>query len=386
MARSRTHAESKSTIGSETITMQSAADSKKELKQEIADIRGFTLIFENESMEMKWNLMHLERHIGITTRYLFAASAFQGLFYWSDCLESHGDSTYLFHLGCLRLLLGGLTLLGCFLVSTGLVIPTQLAVFWINMCYGFPSLAIFYLARPTASVFDSLFLVYGLCFFILPKISPLNFIFGFSGALLYTILFIYISAFRLSLQQWLLSNTFLMIIVSLFCYISYSAERVSRERWLLRERLKGERINLRIVASSIQDDLTRAANDERNYPLDVMNPHNFRYDNSGKAIRLLATLGRGGAWSVHHSEHDETDEGRNESTAKGRAGNMNESSVMSKQKRMSLFFRSLGGWALCYGMGYAFDYVSQPASSFPRLSFEFYFIRIFFVAQRTRVH
>lgn len=368
MARSRTHADSKVSLGVETIAMQSAADSKKELKQEIADIRGFTLIFENESMEMKWNLMHLERHIGITTRYLFAASVFQGLFYWSDCLENHGDSTYLFHLGCLRLLLGGLTLLGCFLVSTGLVIPTQLAVFWINMCYGFPSLAIFYLARPTASVFDSLFLVYGLCFFILPKISPLNFIFGFSGATLYTFLFIYISAFRLSLQQWLLSNTFLMIIVSLFCYISYSAERVSRERWLLRERLKRERINLRIVASSVQDDLTRAANDERNYPLDVMNPHNFRYDNSGKAIRLLATLGGGKAHNVQHSDHDVSDEGQNESSTKEHEGKKNESSAMSKQKRMSLFFRSLGGWALCYGMGYAFDYVSQPASSFPRLA------------------
>jgi hypothetical protein len=366
MARSRTHADSKAALGVETITMQSAADSKKELKQEIADIRGFTLIFENESMEMKWNLMHLERHIGITTRYLFAASVFQGLFYWSDCLENHGDSTYLFQLGCLRLLLGGLTLLGCFLVSTGLVIPTQLAVFWINMCYGFPSLAIFYLARPTASVFDSLFLVYGLCFFILPKISPLNFIFGFSGATLYTFLFIYISAFRLSLQQWLLSNTFLMIIVSLFCYISYSAERVSRERWLLRERLKRERINLRIVASSIQDDLTRAANDERNFPLDVMNPHNFRYDNSGKAIRLLATLGGGNAHNVRHSEHDVPDEGQSESSSREYEGKKKESSVMSKQKRMSLFFRSLGGWALCYGMGYAFDYVSQPASAFPR--------------------
>ena len=368
------HVESKSCIGLNPSVAQTAADSKKELKQEIADIRGFTLMFENDNMEMKWNLMHIERHIGITTRYLFAASVFQGLFYWSDCLESHGDSTYLFQLGCLRLLLGGFTLLGCFLVSTGLIVPTQMAVFWINMFYGFPSLAIFYLARPNASVFDSLYLVYGLCFFILPKISPLNFIFGFSGALLYTFLFIYISAFRLSLQQWLLSNTFLMIIVSLFCYISYSAERVSRERWLLRERLKRERINLRIVASSIQDDLTRAANDERNYPLDVMNQHNFRYDNTGKSIRLLASMGGGASNAdVVQNEQNKNNSDKNEISSI-RGSNIdkhgyykNESPGMKKQKRVALFFRSLSGWALCYGMGYAFDFVSQPESAFPRL-------------------
>jgi hypothetical protein len=301
------------------------SENKKELKQEIADIRGFTLTFENEAMETKWNLMHLERHIGITTRYLFAASFFQALFYWSDVLESHGDSTYLFHLGCLRLLLGGLTLLGCFLVSTGLIIPTQMTVFWINMGYGLPSLTIFYLARPRASVFDSLFLVYGLCFFTLPKVSPLNFIYGFSGAFLYTLLFIYISAYRLSLQQWFLSNTFLMIIVSLFCYISYSAERVSRERWLLRERLKRERINLRIVASSIQEDLTR-------------------HNHNGKADNLSVPPGGYISTENKRESHDSHD----------------------RKKRMALFFRSLLGWALCYGMGYTFDFVSQAENQAAR--------------------
>ena len=379
MARSRMHVEMKPALLGNPSVAQIATDSKKELKQEVADIRGFTLIFENDNMEMKWNLMHLERHIGITTRFLFAASVFQGLFYWSDCLENHADPTYLFKLGCLRLLLGGFTLLGCFLVSTGLIVPTQMGVFWVNMFYGFPSLAIFYMARPTASVFDSLFLVYGLCFFILPKISPLNFIFGFSGALLYTFLFIYISAFRLSLQQWLLSNTFLMIIVSLFCYISYSAERVSRERWLLRERLKRERINLRLVASSIQDDLRRAANDERNYPLDVMNQHNFRYDNTGKTIRLLATLGGSNVSTStllneqNQQNQQNTCEFTNSSDGTGTGSGISntqkckgETPGMKKQKQVALFFRSLSGWALCYGMGYAYDFVSQPESSPPR--------------------
>ena len=130
-----------------------------------------------------------------------------------------------------------------------------------NICYGLPTLAIYYLTRRDPSVWDCLYIVYGLSFFMLPKISPLNFIYGtsilmihfpckknrrkqlsfcnstkqyltisiqfvlfvagFAGAVLFTLLFIYISAFQLSLNEWLLSNTILLPVTSLFMYISY---------------------------------------------------------------------------------------------------------------------------------------------------------------------
>jgi len=372
---------------------------KKELKDEISGIRGFTLLFESETVEAKWQKEHMPRHIAITTRYLFAATIFQGLFYWGDVLESRGRAdaqSALFHLLCLRLLIGGFTLLGCFLVSTGLVVPSQMTVFWVNLCYGVPSLTLFYLARPQVCVYDSFFLVYGLCFFMLPKISPLNFIFGFSGAALFTILFIYISAFRLGLYEWLLSNTLLMVIVLLFMYISYSSERVARERWLLRERLKREKINLRIVASSISDDLTRSVTDERPFPLDAMRhagiagitgmgPFRTGYDRStGKAIRLLATLGgsvamggKGGhgggdPLSEPHDTHKgapHTPAGLDAAGAGagGSSSSSNSSSdAAAARARVGLFFRGIAGWALCYVFGYAFDFVAMPASAKPR--------------------
>ena len=374
----------------------SSGDHKKELKDEISSIRGFTLLFESEQVEAKWQKEHMPRHIAITTRYLFAATIFQGLFYWSDVLESRGRSdaqAALFHLLCLRLLIGGFTLLGCFMVSTGLVVPSQMTVFWVNLCYGVPSLTLFYLARPTVCVYDSFFLVYGLCFFMLPKISPLCFIFGFSGAALFTVLFIYISAFRLGLYEWLLSNTLLLVIVLLFCYISYSSERVARERWLLRERLKREKINLRIVASSIAEDLTRSVTDERPFPLDAMRHAGISgiagmghfqpgYDrSSGKAIRLLATLGGGmsmggmggGHAHDHLSEPSHTHDGASTHApgtlgALGALGARGGSETVNKQKneRVVLFFRGIAGWALCYVCGYAFDFAARPQAAKPR--------------------
>ena len=123
------------------------------------------------------------------------------------------------------------------------------------------------------------------------------------------------------------------------------------------------------MASSIQDDLTRAANDERNFSLDVMNQ-----THSGKAIRLLATLGGNTTANSLQSDQRTKDE---DNVSENISLDVNDSKLnespgkkqKQNQKRMALFFRSLGGWALCYGMGYAFDYVSQPASFFPRLGY-----------------
>ena len=225
-------------------------------------------MFQDRAVEVQWQQHQLKRNFGISQRFLFFSAFFQGLFFWSDVLEQDelSGETKL-RLCCLRLILGtsaiyihvhmyvytfidehmckrtciilgGFSLLCCFLVSTGLLLPTQMTIFWANVCYGLPTLAIYYLTRKDLSHWDSLYIVYGLSFFMLPKISPLNFIFGFAGAVLFTLLFIYISAFRLSLHEWLLSNTILLPVTILFMYVSYSSEKSSRERWVLRERLR----------------------------------------------------------------------------------------------------------------------------------------------------
>ena len=175
-----------------------------------------------------------------------------------------------------------------------------------------------------------------MCFFILPKISPLNFMFAFLGASLFVLSYIFLTAFRLSLQQWILSNCLLLIVVVLFCYDSYSSERLSRERWLLRDRLQRERINLNIVASSIQDDLSKSSEQGS---LSIMGKANI-----SPAVFSSMRAGRN----------------INMNTSSGRVS----SSPEEAQSRLFvLFFKGLIAWALCYAFGYSFDFISLPLSS-----------------------
>jgi hypothetical protein len=61
---------------------------KKDCKIEQVGIRPFSLMFDDDETEKQWNLTHIHRHIGLTSRYLFVAACFQGIFYWGDYIES----------------------------------------------------------------------------------------------------------------------------------------------------------------------------------------------------------------------------------------------------------------------------------------------------------
>ena len=313
--------------------MPLSASHKKDLQIEDIHIRGLTLLFSDSNIESKWNHESLPRQAAMTTRYMFASALFQGLFYVSDVLEV--SNPWHFPLGLVRLLLGILPLMVCFLVKTGLLIPSQLFIMIMNLLYGLPTLAIFYLGRSEASHWDSLYLVYGLCFYMLPKISPLNFFNSFTGASILSVFFIVISWFRLSFAKWLLSNTFLLSLFSLFCYIAYSSERIARERWLLRQRLQREKINLRIVASTIQDDLRKAAKEEQLFPLTS--------NNSNNSMKIFSS----GVAPYHVNTSNMKD-------------NSNSNNINNdRRKKIILFLKGIAAWGLCYGMGYTFDLTSQ---------------------------
>lgn len=312
---------------------------KKDLRNEIKEIGVFTLFFSDSHVEARWNRLHLKRHLSITTRFLFVAALFQGLFFWSDCIERQ---PHLFNLAIIRICIGGLSLLGSFLVASGLLVPTQGAMLMMNLTYGLPTMAVFYLTRKTLSHWHSLYLVYGMIFMILPKVSPLNFMYAFGGALMFTLSFIVLSAFRLPLQQWLLSNCLLFIVIMLFCYDSYNSERLSRERWLLRDRLQREHINLKIVASSIQDDLSKTSAD--------LNPSTlsssvFSTLKASNAVNMNSTFARSGGSGGPDAKSNES------------------ASKEDQSKRFVLFFKGLIAWALCYAFGYSFDFIALPISS-----------------------
>ena len=160
--------------------------------------------------------------------------------------------------------------------------------------------------------------------------------FAFLGASLFVLSYIVLSAFRLSLQQWIISNCLLLIVVVLFCYDSYSSERLSRERWLLRDRLQRERINLNIVASSIQDDLSKSSEQGS---LSIIGKTNI-------SPAVFTSMRAGGTINMN-SSNDRSSSSPEE----------------AQSKRFVLFFKGLIAWALCYAFGYSFDFISLPLSS-----------------------
>jgi uncharacterized membrane protein YgcG len=310
---------------------------KKDIMLEEQTIGAFTLIFQDPNTEARWQSTNLIRQIRLTQRLLFISALFQGLFYWSDVVqrekEGGTDEHFVLFLS-LRLLIGLVFVFGSFLIGTGLVLPNQVLLFWAQIFYGGPSIAIYCWTRTKSSQWDFLFLVYGLCFFTLPKMSPLNFIYAFSGAGMFSFLFIYISAFNLSLSEWILSSTYLLVIVVLFMYISYSSERSSRERWLLRQRLHREHIDLKIVVSSIEEDMSKAIEDRaprRQY---------YRSSSSG--------------------QHWESD-GGDRAHASFEAGGQRVGPGGASEKTVVLFFKGLAAWGLVMVMGYMFDSFATDA-------------------------
>ena len=302
--------------------------SKKDLTMEKQTIGAFTLIFQDPNTELKWQQTNLIRQIRLTQRLLFVSALFQGLFHWSYLLESEGEDEYHIFFLSLRLLIALIFVFGSFLIGTGLLNPNQVLLFWAQILYGGPTIGIYCWTRVRPSQWDFLFLVYGLCFFTLPKISPLNFIYAFSGAGLFSFLFIYVTAFHLSLSEWILSSTYLLVIMVLFMYISYSSERSSRERWLLRDRLHREHIDLKIVASSIEEDMSKAIEDR---------PIRRQYNTSGQ-FRDKASHPHDIGSKMHSAP-----------------GGTNEKTIV-------LFFKGLAAWGLVMLMGYVFDSFAGDAA------------------------
>jgi hypothetical protein len=65
---------------------------------------------------------------------------------------------------------------------------------------------------------------------MLPKMSPLKFIYAASGSAILVAVYVYVSAFQLDFEEWILSNVLLSTIFSLMGYLSYCSERYV-DRW-----------------------------------------------------------------------------------------------------------------------------------------------------------
>lgn len=297
-------------------------NSKKDITHERTDIAGFTLLFKDEDTERKWRLSCFPKRSKFTARFLFMSGLYQALFFMSDITDNNNA---IFFKGCWRLACGLACWTLCFLVATMLILPSQILLFYVQLLYGGLSLFLHFLGREQVGSWDFLIVVYGLCFFMLPKISPLNFIHSFMGSSILSLGYIYLSSFWLNMEQWILSTIYLFIISVLFMYISYSSEKSSRERWLLRQRLNREHIDLQMVASSIQGDMAAAARYRADMPAGLARPRP-----SLAAVPPNASVGR-------------------------------EKGVLSQEEKMNNFFKGIAAWAICMSMGYAFQVLGADA-------------------------
>ncbi len=345
------------------------------VKIEKQGIRSLTLLFENKDTERKWHQVQMSRTRNITTRYLLFSALFQAVFYWSDVLESKRSDILqkkLFFSGMIRLALGLASLILCMLIGLRFVQPTQTTLYLVNITYSIPTLLLFCGNRQKASHWDSLYLSYGLAFFLLPKMSPLKFSYATAGSLILILVFIYTSAFRLDFQEWMLSNVLVLSIFLLMCYTSYSTERATRERWLLKERLEKEKISLRLVAGSIKDDLRRAAHEEqiqRNLrKLELMNVskglqdgvrHNLEIArNSFLAIRgggLMSTPSLFGSAAPDDVPAQGVDANSN--------GTTDSKTKEDLKKNLALFLKGLMAWGTVVLLSYTFDIASRTGHS-----------------------
>ncbi|CAM9391846.1 unnamed protein product [Chrysoparadoxa australica] len=157
---------------------------------------------------------------------------------------------------CHRFFSFSVSAISLLLIACRLVVPTQAFISCACFAYGVPVLAMYCMQRETLGHWDSLFLVYGLSFLVLPKISPLQFLHAFGGSHIFASIYLTWSLVkRKSDMDWGLSTVYLGLVVALFNHISYTTERNQRERWLLRDRLRREGRVVQLKSLHLRDDI-----------------------------------------------------------------------------------------------------------------------------------
>eukprot|EP01041_Mallomonas_annulata_P000812 gene812-1587_t len=298
---------------------------KKDVTIETTDIGGFTLMFKDPEKELKWRVTHQKRHIGMSKRYLFACALYQGLFFCKLQLN--------------------LSIFGTILIS----------FLGSDVLEGRGRHLI--LVRISLGLFSFL----GCLLIAVGVITPRQ-----------------TTDFHLYLSTIGTVPILHTVIVIMFMYISYSAEKSSRERWLLKDRLIRENINLQMVASSIQEDLKKAANERRPFHLDVFHssfdyksiqPPHFKYLLSNHNHNHTASSTASNIINEQNSNEQSLNNNTINNTNTTNTTTTNDSissqniQLYENQKRVILFFKGLAAWAICMGTGYAFDLVSLPVAA-----------------------
>lgn len=115
--------------------------------------------------------------------------------------------------------------------------------------------------RPQLTQWDALYVQYGVAFYTLPKISPLQYLQGLlgSGIIVSAYLWLLVFVRPMPLMELALTVFYLVPSLYLFNHLAYATEKAARERWVPPHRLGTSRCTLRLLIAVVGTDLSPRA-------------------------------------------------------------------------------------------------------------------------------
>ncbi|KAF0691535.1 Aste57867_17266 [Aphanomyces stellatus] len=220
-------------------------------------VNKYTLQFEDKALESSYQAFCHTRKKLLWLRSLIPAAVSHLIFAWGDSIEH--DPFYLQVTLPARLLLIVMQLSMFFLVKWDLVKAEESVMFILALCHGIPTLLLFVLQRDVLHQWDALFVVFGLSFYTIPKVTPLGFVHSMIGSALTMVLYFTTALFvRPPPNKIELVLAFLYCgpVIWIFNTVSYYSEYSYRERFILRKRLTNERISLAVSRTLNQTPTT----------------------------------------------------------------------------------------------------------------------------------
>ncbi|KAH9116279.1 hypothetical protein LEN26_009520 [Aphanomyces euteiches] len=225
-------------------------------------VNKYSLQFEDANLEASFQAFSHTRKKTLWLRSLIPAAISHLIFAWGDSLEH--DSYYLQVTLPARLLLIVMQFSTFLLVKwvrfesvavclirseQDLVKAEEQVMFILALCHGIPTLLLFTLQREVLHQWDALFVVFGLSFFTIPKVTPLGFVYSMIGSAITLVIYFSIALFVRpppNKIEVVLAFLYCAPVIWIFNTIAYYSEYSYRERFVLRKRLTNERISLAV--------------------------------------------------------------------------------------------------------------------------------------------
>jgi len=248
-----------------------------ESKATTVELSALTLRFSDARLETDWAREQRARVRGLWLRALLVSVLFQVAFHISDRIDYRreeglsfrsplgGDSSVSWRptvilrsdlssttpafrtsVCAARFALASLTLLVYFLLRGELIEPSVLVQTTFSIFYGCVTVFLYLVQRKGLSQWDALFLVYGLGFYTIPKITSLDSIAAGVGASSVTLWFFILAWYfhPSDLEELGMGLVYCLPSLLLYLFLNYSVEKSARERYFLKTVLRRQHNHL----------------------------------------------------------------------------------------------------------------------------------------------